>query len=161
MQKKIKILLMLFCLYSFIFAWNSHCFYDGYFCAAEGRQSSFVLEKLREKSKKINENKKKYVWQKRGRYQLSEYEKLTYTILWNSFPAGNAALELRGFNNINGRKAHHIYFYAATNLFFDSFYSICRGSDAKQRQFDFYSSGQEYLFYDGGLTPEGNVDEYM
>jgi hypothetical protein len=46
-------------------------------------------------------------------------------------------------------------------FFFDSFYSICRGSDAKQRQFDFYSSGQEYLFYDGGLTPEGNVDEYM
>jgi hypothetical protein len=66
----------------FLFAaQNSHCFYDGYFCAAEERQSSFVSEKLGEKRKKINEKKRKYVWQKRGRYQLSEYEKLTYTIL--------------------------------------------------------------------------------
>jgi hypothetical protein len=77
--------------------------------------------------------------------------------LWNSFPTGNATLELRGFNNINGRKAHHMYFYAVANPFFDFFYNICCNDDAKQEQLDFYSSGQKYLFYDDGLTQEGNV----
>jgi hypothetical protein len=41
-------------------------------------------------------------------------------------------------------------------LFFDSFYNICRGDDAKQEHLDFYSSGQKYLFYGDGLTQEGN-----
>ncbi|OEG69388.1 hypothetical protein ATZ36_09850 [Candidatus Endomicrobiellum trichonymphae] len=58
-MQKIKILLMLFCLCSFIFVWNPHCFYDGYFCAAEEKRSSLVSKKLREKRKKINEMKRR------------------------------------------------------------------------------------------------------
>lgn len=160
MQKKFNILLILFCLFGSAFAPESYCFGAGDFHTAKKGQSSSVYKKPKEKCEKINEKKRKYVWQKRGGYQLPEYEKLTYTILWNYVPLGCANLELRGFNSIGRRKAHHIYFYAEKKPFLDSFYNTYLSDSAKE-QLGFDPTQQTCLLYDDGVAQEGNADEYV
>ncbi|MDR3092543.1 MAG: HAD-IIIA family hydrolase [Endomicrobium sp.] len=156
--KKINILLMLFCL--FVFVSESYCFGNGNFHTTKKGQSSPVYKKPEGKCERTNEKKRKYIWQKRGRYQLSEYEKLTYTILWNYVPLGCANLELRGFNRVGRRKAHHIYFYAEKKPFLDSFYNTYL-SDIAKEQLGFDPTQQTCLLYDDGSTQEGNADEYV
>jgi hypothetical protein len=164
------------------FAQESYCFDDGFLYTVKEEQSSFISGKLKKERKKINESKRKYVWQKRGKYQLPKYEKLIYNVLWNFVPAGDAVLELKGFNNIDSRKAHHIYLYFSTKSFFDSFYAlkgtgeswfddesksslkfrsnIYQGSQTKYEQLDFYPIEKTYLLNDNGILQKGNTKKY-
>ncbi|MCA6071052.1 MAG: HAD-IIIA family hydrolase [Endomicrobium sp.] len=118
--KKINILLSILAISSVLcFAQNSYS--SGDFKTA---QDSFVSQKLASERKKLDENKKRYVWQKRGKYQIPEYEKLKYTILWNFIPVGEASLELNGFRNERGRKARYARLDLVTKSFLNSFYDI-------------------------------------
>jgi hypothetical protein len=79
---------------------------------------------IKSKTKELKENKTKYIWKKRGKYQIPEYEKLNYNLSWNTIPFGKASLELKGFVNVNGRKAHYAQLEFTTSSFLTSLYSI-------------------------------------
>ena len=73
---------------------------------------------------KSEEIKKFYVWRKHDGNPLPEYEKLIFSVMWKFIVIGEASLELRGFDDIEGRKALHIYSYAKTKPFFDNFFKV-------------------------------------
>lgn len=85
---------------------------------------SFVSDKLKKERIRTTELKKNYIWTKHKGSPLPEYEKLTYTLMWNFIESGEAFLEIKGYQQIFGRKAIHVYSYARSNRFLDAIYKI-------------------------------------
>ena len=92
--------------------------------ASQSSAASFISQKLKEEKPKIDAQIKSFVWRKHEGTPLPEYEKLTYTISYKFINVGEATMELRGFDDINGRRAHHIYSTAKTKPFFDEVYKV-------------------------------------
>ncbi|MCL2144432.1 MAG: DUF3108 domain-containing protein [Endomicrobia bacterium] len=92
--------------------------------AANEERIDFVANKLKEELAKTEEAKRSHVWRKHEGSPLPEYEKLVFNARWKFITVGEATLELRGFDDIEGRKAHHIYSYAKTKPFFDNFFKV-------------------------------------
>lgn len=84
----------------------------------------FVSGKLKEERLKLAEINKNYVWTRHAGRALPEYEKLVFNAMWKFIVVGEASLELRGFDEIDGRNAHHIYSYAKSKPFFDAFFKV-------------------------------------
>ncbi len=144
---------------------------------------SFVAEKLKEERGKMEANKKAFVWRTHEGNRLPEYEKLTYSVMWEFVSVGEATLELRGFDEIEGRKAHHIYSYAMSKPFFDEFFKvrdineawldgesmsslkfysdISQGGWTKREQIDFDQVEKTYLLYDNGKMQKGSIPDYV
>lgn len=154
--KKINVLLSILTISSVLcFAQNSYSYDD-----VKTMQDSFVSQKPVSERKRLGENKKRYVWQKRGKYQIPEYEKLKYTILWNFIPVGEASLELNGFRKELGRKARHVHLDLVTKSFLNSCYAISATLDSlfdeeSKSSFQFISKilqngiqKNEHLFFD-------------
>lgn len=91
---------------------------------SETANEGFVASKLKIERAKAADAKKTYTWRKHEGKPLPEYEKLVFNAVWKFVAVGEATLELRGFVDIEGRKAHHIYSYAKSKPFFDSFFKV-------------------------------------
>jgi hypothetical protein len=87
-------------------------------------RKDFIAEKLKEERAKAEEIKKIHAWPKHEGRPLARYEKLIFNVMWKFIAVGEASLELRGFEDIEGRKALHIYSYAKTKPFFDNFFKV-------------------------------------
>jgi len=85
---------------------------------------SFIAGKLKEERAKTDEDKKNFEWRIHPGRALPEYERLTYNIMWNFVAVGEATLEIRGFDDIDGRQAYHLYSYAKSKPFFDEVYKV-------------------------------------
>jgi hypothetical protein len=161
MLKKIKILLTL--LSVFCFAGKSYCF-----------------DNLKPKQLSSASKKSAYVWKKRGKYQIPKYEKLKYTLLWNDMPAGKAVLELKGFVDVNKRKARCACIQYATESFLSSFFAvdgeieslfddesksslkfssklIQNGKEKYEHTIVFNPASQTYEFKEEGLVKKGHA----
>lgn len=57
-------------------------------------------------------------------------EKLTFSLMWSNFPAGEAKLEVLPIETVNGEQALHFVMTARTNSFADAFYKVRNRIDA-------------------------------
>ena len=55
---------------------------------------------------------------------LPEKEDLVFDVYWKFVKVGKGTLEIKGFEEINGRTAYHIYSEAKSAPFFDSFFKV-------------------------------------
>jgi hypothetical protein len=55
---------------------------------------------------------------------LPEQEDLVFDVYWKFVKVGKGTLEIKGFEDINGRTAYHIYSEAKSAPFFDSFFKV-------------------------------------
>lgn len=94
------------------------------FANAYAEEHNFIADRLKEERAKAAEIKQAHVWRKYEGRSLPEYEKLIFDAMWKFITVGEASLELRGFEEIDGRKTHHIYSYAKTKPFFDSVFKV-------------------------------------
>jgi len=76
------------------------------------------------KAAEVVKSSEPFIWRQHQGLPLPEYEKLTYTVSYKFINVGEATLEMRGFQEINGRKAHHLYSTAKTKPFFDEVYKV-------------------------------------
>lgn len=65
-----------------------------------------------------------FEWRKEECTAFGEREKLTFSVKWQFIKVGSATMEIRGFEDINGRKAYHIFSEAKSAPFFDAFYRV-------------------------------------
>jgi hypothetical protein len=163
MLKKIKILLTL--LSVFCFAGDSYCFDD-----------------LKSKQLPFASRVSAYVWKKRGKYKIPKYEELKYTLLWNDMPAGKAVLELKGFVNVNNRKARRARLQYATESFLSSLFVangeieslfddesksslefssklVQNGKEKYEHTIVFNPASQTYEFKEDGLVKKGRTSK--
>ncbi|MCL2390644.1 MAG: DUF3108 domain-containing protein [Endomicrobia bacterium] len=146
-------------------------------------QSSFLAEKLKAERARIQSGKDSFVWRKHEGNPLPEFEKLTYGVKWQFISIGEATLELRGFEDINGRSAHHIYSMAKTKPFFDEVFkvrdineawldreslsslrfvaNISEGGWTKKETLDFDPIEKTYMLFDNGKMQKGATPEYV
>ena len=149
----------------------------------ETKDSGFISSKIEYERLKITEKKSEFSWRKHEGTPLPEHEKLTFTVMWNFIAVGEASLELRGYDYIEGRKAHHVYSYAKTKPFFDTFFKvrdtneswideeskaslryksdISEGGWLKNEVLDFDHIGKTFLLYDNGKMQKGKIPEYV
>ena len=146
-------------------------------------RSSFIAEKLKNERARIQSDKDSFVWRKHEGNPLPEFEKLTYCVKWQFISIGEATLELRGFEDINGRSAHHIYSMAKTKPFFDEVFkvrdtneawidresmsslgfvsNVSEGGWTKREILDFNHIEKTYKLYDNGKMQMGTIPEYV
>ena len=55
---------------------------------------------------------------------LPEQEDLVFDVYWKFVKVGKGTLEIKGFEEINGRTAYHIYSEAKSAPFFDNFFKV-------------------------------------
>jgi len=70
------------------------------------------------------ENPSTFVWRHEENNVWSPGEKLGFSVRWQFITVGYATMEVMGPDDINGRKAYHIYTEAKTAAFFDNFYKV-------------------------------------
>jgi hypothetical protein len=121
-------------------------------------------------------NNKNFKWRNIGK-SLPEYEKLKFSVKWNFIEAGEVVLEIRGFENMHGRKAYCIYSKAQSAPFFDAVFavndvnrswidyeSVCslkfwsqvsEGGWQKEEILDFNQPDNTYLLNDNGKMQMG------
>ncbi|MDR1695568.1 MAG: DUF3108 domain-containing protein [Endomicrobium sp.] len=148
-----------------------------------GSSRSFVAEKLKEERAKLQSNKNSFSWREHKYRSLPEFEKLTYDVKWQVISVGQATLELRGFNSIYGRRAHHIYSSAKTKPFFDEVFkvrdtneawideksmsslrfvsNISEGGWKKRETLEFDPVEKTYRLYDNGKMQMGITPDYV
>ena len=146
-------------------------------------KESFIAEKLKEERAKIEEEKRNFVWRVHAGNPIPENEKLVFDVYWQFIAVGEATLELRGFEDIEGRKAHHIYSEARTKPFFDSFFkirdvneswidaqsmstlkfisNISEGDFQKYEETHFDQIRGTYYLYDRGKIQMGDIPGYV
>jgi len=144
---------------------------------------SFVAERLKEERAKKDENKKNFVWRVYSGRPLPEYERLTYSIKWKFVAVGDATLEIRGFDDIDGRQAYHFYSYAKSKQFFDEFYKvrdineawldkesaaslkfssfIRQGGWSKTEDLYFDQAEHTFVLNDSGKMMKGHIPDYV
>lgn len=66
----------------------------------------------------------KFEWRKEPNAAWWPGEKLNYNVKWQFITVGYAILEVRPPEEMNGRKAYHIYSEAKSAPFFDNFYKV-------------------------------------
>jgi len=96
-------------------------------CAANSfgaQQLSWTSKKFKEEKSGLDAARAKFKWRKWEGNPLPEYEKLTYSVSWQFVKVGEATMEIRGFDDIDGRKAYHIYSSAQTKPFFDEVFKV-------------------------------------
>jgi hypothetical protein len=139
----------------------------------------FIAGKFKEERLRLDEINKNYIWRKHEGIALPEYEKLVFNAMWKFVAVGEATLELRGFDDIGGRKAHHIYSYAKSKPFFDVFFKvrdeneawldeeskvslryvskISEGGWKKDEMLHFNHPEETFLLYDNGKMKMGKI----
>jgi hypothetical protein len=70
------------------------------------------------------ENSAAFVWRKETNNVWGPGEKLDFGVKWQFITVGYATMEVREPEDVNGRKAYHIYTEARTAPFFDNFYKV-------------------------------------
>ncbi|MDR2426608.1 MAG: DUF3108 domain-containing protein [Endomicrobium sp.] len=90
----------------------------------QSKDEGYIAGKLKIECEKREKIRKSYTWRISAGAPFAEYEKLVFNVMWKFITVGEASLELRGFEDIEGRKALHIYSYAKTKPFFDNFFKV-------------------------------------
>lgn len=146
-------------------------------------KDSFTAGKLKEERAAIEEEKRNFVWRVNKGEPLAETEKLVFDVSWQFISVGEATLELRGFEEIEGRKTYHIYSEAKTKPFFDNFFkvrdvneswidaesmscmrfvsNISEGGFQKHEETRFDQIRGTYYLYDRGKIQMGDVPRYV
>ncbi|MCL2485775.1 MAG: DUF3108 domain-containing protein [Endomicrobia bacterium] len=146
-------------------------------------QTNFIAERLKEERVRLQSNRDSFEWRKYEGKPLPEFEKLTFSVKWQFVTIGEATLELRGFEDINGREAHHIYSMAKTKPFFDEVFKvrdineawldreslsslrfsadISEGGWTKKETLDFDPVERTYQLFDNGKMQMGATPEYV
>lgn len=114
MLKKASFIIIVF--FSFAFAQAPADFQE--------KENGFIAPRLKEERRKAAETEKNFVRRRHNGRALPGREKLIFNVMWKFMAVGEASLQLRGFADIGGRKAHHIYSYAKTKPFFDSVFKV-------------------------------------
>lgn len=142
-----------------------------------------ISKNLKEEIKKIQKENKGFKWRKYEGSSLPEYEKLTFDVMWQFVAVGEATLELRGFDEVDGRKAHHIYSHAKTKPFFDEVFpvrdvneawldkesmsalrfisDISEGGWKKKETIYYNQAANTFLLNDNGKMQKGKIPEYV
>jgi hypothetical protein len=146
-------------------------------------KKSFISEKLKIERAKIEEEKRNFVWRVHDGKALEENEELVFDVNWQFISVGEATLEIRGFDDIEGRKAYHIYSRAKTKPFFDAFFKvrdvneswidaqsmsalrfvsdISEGGFQKHEETHFDQIRGTYYLYDRGKIQMGDIPKYV
>ena len=69
-----------------------------------------------------------YAWA--GDHPFKPGERLSYVLKWGFIPAGEATLEVRTVNDMQGQPAYHFILRARSNAFIDNFYKVRDRIDA-------------------------------
>ena len=110
-------------------------------------------------------------------------ENLVFDIYWKIIKVGQATLEIKGFEEINGRNTYHLYSQAKSSAFFDNFFkvrdvneswldkeSLCslryhfdisEGGWKKQEQADFDHIRKEFTLDDNGTIKKGTIPSFV
>jgi hypothetical protein len=110
-------------------------------------------------------------------------ENLVFDIYWKIIKVGQATLEIKGFEEINGRNTYHLYSQAKSSVFFDNFFkvrdvneswmdkeSLCslryhfgisEGGWKKQEQADFDHIRKEFTLDDNGTIKKGAIPSFV
>lgn len=140
-------------------------------------------KKINEEIKRIQKENKEFKWRKHEGTPLPEFEKLTFNVMWQFISVGEATLELKGFNEIERRKAHHIYSHAKTKPFFDEVFpvrdvnqawldyesmsalrfisDISEGDWKKNEEIYYNQISKTFLLNDNGKMQKGTIPEYV
>ena len=89
---------------------------------------------------------------------LPEQENLVFDVYWKFVKVGKGTLEIKGLEDVNGRKAYHIYSQAKSAPFFDSFFKV---RDTNESWLDTESLCSLRYFtniYEGGWTKYEQLD---
>ncbi len=114
---------------------------------------------------------------------LPSKEDLVFGVYWKFVRVGTGTLEIRGFEEINGRTAYHIYSEAKSAPFFDTFFkvrdvnqswmdveSLCslrylinisEGGWKKYEQLDFDHKNEKYTLDDDGTLKYGDTVRWV
>jgi hypothetical protein len=114
---------------------------------------------------------------------LPEEENLVFDVYWKIIKVGQATLEIKGLEEINGRKAYHLYSQARSSAFFDNFFkvrdvneswmdqeSLCslkyhfdvsEGSWKKKEQADFDHITKTFVLDDNGSIKTGDISLWV
>lgn len=114
---------------------------------------------------------------------LPAEENLVFDISWKIIKVGQATLEIKGFEEIDGRTACHLYSQAKSSPFFDNFFkvrdvneswmdkeSLCslryrfdvsEGGWKKQEQADFDHIKREFTLNDNGTVKKGKIPAFV
>jgi len=65
-----------------------------------------------------------FIWRTEENKTFSRNEKLKFSVNWKFINVGSAKMEVRGVDEVEGRKAYHIYTEANTAPFFDTFFKV-------------------------------------
>ncbi len=171
----------LFIIFAFVsFSYASELAVNSENHAVQGNEIT-ISEKIKNEVEKIRQVRASHKWQKHEGNQLPEYEKLIFSVMWQFIPVGEASLELRGIDEIDGRQAHHIYSYAKSNSFFDEVFkvrdvneawidkesmvslqfisNISEGGWTKREELYFNHAQKTFLLYDSGKMQKGTIPE--
>ena len=110
-------------------------------------------------------------------------ENLVFDVYWKFVKVGKGTLEIKGFDEVNGRTAYHIYSEAKSAPFFDNFFkvrdinqswidaqSLCslkylinisEGGWKKYEQLDFDHENEKYVLDDDGTKKPGNTVRWV
>jgi hypothetical protein len=146
-------------------------------------KKSFISKKLNQERAEIEKEKQNFVWRVHEGKVLPENEKLVFDVNWQFISVGEATLELRGFEEINARKAYHIYSEAKTKPFFDNFFkvrdvneswidaesmsslkfvsNVSEGDFKKYEEIQFDQIRKTYYLYDRGKIQMGDIPQYV
>lgn len=177
MLKKVSILIIL-TFVSFSYASLSS---DNFGGTASHKEKNPISDKINNEIEEIHKKRASHQWRKHQGAPLPEYEKLVFSVMWQFVPVGEATLELRGIDEIDGREAHHIYSYARSNQFFDEIFKvrdtneawidresmvsvrfrsdISQGGWTKREELDFDHARKTFLLYDNGKMQAGAIPE--
>ncbi len=89
---------------------------------------------------------------------LPEQENLVFDVYWKFVKVGKGTLEIKGLEDVNGRKAYHIYSQAKSAPFFDNFFKV---RDTNESWIDTQSLCSLRYFtniYEGGWTKYEQLD---
>ncbi|MDD5021397.1 MAG: DUF3108 domain-containing protein [Endomicrobiaceae bacterium] len=114
---------------------------------------------------------------------LPAEENLVFNIYWKIIKVGQATLEIKGFEEINGRNTYHLYSQAKSSVFFDNFFkvrdvneswmdkeslcslryhfSVSEGGWKKQEQADFDHIKREFTLDDNGTIKKGAIPFFV
>ena len=115
--------------------------------------------------------------------ELPAEENLVFDIYWKIIKVGQATLEIKGFEEIDGRTVFHLYSQAKSSPFFDNFFkvrdvneswmdkeSLCslryhfdvsEGGWKKQEQADFDHIRKEFTLNDNGTIKKGKIPTFV
>lgn len=138
-----------------------------------------------EESKNINDvlvSTQNFKW-RTLKSNLPAEENLVFDISWKIIKVGQATLEIKGFEEINGRTAYHLYSQAKSSPFFDNFFkvrdvneswmdkeslcslryhfSVSEGGWKKQEQADFDHIRREFTLDDNGTVKKGKIPVFV